>query len=426
MIPVAIVGAGPYGLSIASHLRAQGIPFRIFGRLMDSWSAHMPKGMMLKSDGFASNISNPDGNFTLKQFCAERGIEYSDLGLPVRLDTFVQYGFAFKDRQVPELEERLVVSVERLRRGFALQLDNGETVKAERVILAVGITHFAYIPSELAHLPQEFLSHSFRHHDLEPFKGRQVVVLGGGASATDVASLLHEKNVDVTLVTREQLKFHARGGTNNRRSWWQRIRNPQSGLGPGLRSRFFADAPLVFHYLPQGFRLKTVRTFLGPAGGWFVKEKVIGRVPLMVGFTPTGAEVEDGKVRLLLRAKDGTERKMFADHVIAATGYKVDVKRLTFLNPEIRSQIKAVDGAPVLASTFESSVPGLYFVGIAAANSFGPVMRFAYGASFAARRIAQTLTRSIATDAQTAVPELDQLKRDATTAENPHEVSTVT
>jgi len=102
MVDVAIVGAGPYGLSIAAHLRHTGVPFRIFGRPMDSWLAHMPKGMMLKSDGFASTIDDPDQKFTLKHFCAERGIEYADVGIPLRLDTFVAFGLAFKEHLVPE------------------------------------------------------------------------------------------------------------------------------------------------------------------------------------------------------------------------------------------------------------------------------------------------------------------------------------
>src|SRR5580704_7611661 len=103
MLETAIVGAGPYGLSIAAHFRRKGIPFRIFGRPMDSWLDHMPKGMMLKSDGFASNIYDPDEEFTLGKFCADRAIEYSDAGVPVRLETFVAYGRAFREQMLPEL-----------------------------------------------------------------------------------------------------------------------------------------------------------------------------------------------------------------------------------------------------------------------------------------------------------------------------------
>ncbi len=396
MVEIAIVGAGPYGLSIAAHLRHSGIPFRIFGRAMDSWLAHMPKGMLLKSDGFASTIDDPVGEFTLERFCAERGIEYSDLGLPVRLETFSAYGLAFRDLKVPELEEKLVVSLDRLPDGFILRLNDGQTLAARRVVLAVGITHFEHTPASLLHLSPEFVSHSFHHHDLERFRGRSVVVIGAGSSAIDLAGLLYDSGVDVQLVARRtSLKFHDMLPFGKRRSWWERIRRPQSGLGPGLRSRFFSNAPMCFHYLPERFRLECVRTHLGPAGGWFSKEKVIRRVPISLGYSIQHSEIHDGRVQLHLRAADGTGRKICADHVIAATGYKVDLERLKFLSTELRSKIKAVNSTPVLSSTFESSVPGLYFVGIAAANSFGPVMRFAYGAPFTARRITQTIMKSI-------------------------------
>src|ERR1035438_10793829 len=148
MISTAIIGAGPYGLSIAAHFRRRGIPVRIFGRPMDSWLNHMPKGMKLKSDGFASNIYDPENAFTLGQFCAERGIEYADSGVPVTLETFVAYGLAFKERMLPEFEDKQVVSLDRAPEGFVLGLDNGETVTARQVILAVGITHFEYVRSE--------------------------------------------------------------------------------------------------------------------------------------------------------------------------------------------------------------------------------------------------------------------------------------
>jgi thioredoxin reductase len=397
MIETAIIGAGPYGLSIAAHFRRRGIPFRIFGRPMDSWMAHMPKGMMLKSDGFASNIYDPDSKFTLKQFCAERGVEYADMGTPVRLETFGDYGLAFRDRMVPELEDKLVVDIKRVADGFLLRLDDGEEVKSKRVVLAVGITHFEYVAESLAHLPAELLSHSYRHRDLSKFKGRNVVVVGAGSSAIDLAGLLRDAGADVQLVARATaLRFHTGPKQGKPRSWWQKIRHPDSGLGPGLRSRFFADAPALFHYLPESLRINLVRRTLGPSAGWFVKDKVMGRVPLVLGHSVERAEVENGKVRLHLRGLDGATREIVTEHVIAATGYKVNVERLAFLDSGIRSKLKCVNSTPILSSNFESSVPGLYFVGIAAANSFGPVMRFAFGAGFAAKRLTQTVVKSLA------------------------------
>jgi cation diffusion facilitator CzcD-associated flavoprotein CzcO len=400
MIETAIIGAGPYGLSIAAHFRTQNIPFRIFGRPMDSWLAHMPKGMMLKSDGFASNIYDPQSKFTLKQFCAERRIEYADMGIPVGLATFGDYGLAFRDRMVPELEDKMVVGLERTAGGFLLRLDDGEGVNVRRVVLAVGITHFEHTPENLKHLPEEFLSHSYRHHDLASFKGRKVVVLGAGSSAIDLAGLLRDADADVQLVARAAaLRFHSGPKAGKRRSFWQRLRHPDSGLGPGLRSRFFSDGPALFHHFPENLRVELVRKTLGPSAGWFVKEKVMGRVPLVLGHSVERAEIHDGRVNLQLRGVDGSERRLVADHVIAGTGYKVDVERLGFLAPGIRSKIRCVNRTPILSSTFESSVPGLYFVGVAAANSFGPVMRFAFGAGFTAQRVTTTMTKALSRSA---------------------------
>ena len=152
---------------------------------------------------------------------------------------------------------------------------------------------------------------------------------------------------------------------------------------------------MAFHYLPERIRVETVRTTLGPSGGWFIRDKVIGKVPLHLGCTPQGADVRDRRVHLSIQLADGSEREIVTEHIIAATGYKVDLERLKFLNPEMRSKLKALNRAPVLSSSFESSIPGLYFVGVAAANSFGPVMRFAFGAGFAARTLTRTLTKSL-------------------------------
>ena len=248
------------------------------------------------------------------------------------------------------------------------------------------------MPANLQHLPSEFLSHSFQHSELESFRGRSVVVIGAGSSAIDLAGLLYEAGADVQLVARvKRLVFHEKMPMDKPRSLWQQARSPLSPIGPGLRSRFFSTAPGLFHHLPERYRLQIVRTFLGPAGGWFAKDKIVGKVPLVLGFSPVHAEILDNRISLQLRADDGAERQICAEHIIAATGYRVDLRRLTFLSPVLRDNIRTVEGAPILSSTFESSLRGLYFVGLAAANSFGPVMRFACGAGYTARRLTHTV-----------------------------------
>jgi thioredoxin reductase len=396
MIEVAIVGAGPYGLSTAAHLRNHGIPFRVFGRPMDSWKEHMPAGMMLKSDGFASNIYDPEKRFTLKQFCADRNIPYADMGLPVTLDTFSKYGVAFRDRMVPELEEKMVTSVERRGDHFALRLDDGEEFEASKVVLAVGITHFAHIPETLRHLPAELLSHSYSQADPSKFKNRSVVVVGTGSSAIDMAGLLRDNDADVQLVARgTALRFHTKPHATKPRSLWKRLRHPDSGLGPGLRTRFYSDLPGLFHHVPESLRLKVVYKTLGPSAGWFMRDKVMGRVPLVLGHRIEGAEVQNGKVLLKLRSLDGAAREVTTGFVIAATGYKPRIERLNFLAADIQSKIKNINNTPVLNSHFESSVPGLYFIGLSAANSFGPVMRFAFGAGYAAETVTDAMLKSL-------------------------------
>jgi len=380
---VAVVGAGPYGLSIAAHLRARGIEFRIFGSPMHSWRRRMPAGMFLKSDGFASNLHDPDGRFTLKRFCAENGLPYEALDFPVPLDTFTNYGLAFQQRFVPEVEDKAVIALDRSPdHGFLLQLDDGETVAARRVVVAVGIAYFSHITAGLAHLPPDTFSHSSDHHDLSRFKGHDVSVIGGGASALDLVAALHDAGAEVRLIARRSaLRFNIPGY----RAWWKQW-YPRSGLGGGWRNQFYEHAPNLFRHLPQEFRAFIVRAALGPAGGFSVKDRM-ERVPVLLGHTLRYAEFRDGRVQLQLLCGDGEESSLPTDHVIAATGYRADLRRLSFVSKELRLKLRLVDFTPLLSAEFQSSVPGLYFVGLAAANTFGPAMRFVLGARYTARRL---------------------------------------
>jgi thioredoxin reductase len=387
---VVVIGAGPYGLSIATHLRAQQLSFRIFGDPMASWRDHMPKGMSLKSEGFASDLYDPESRFTLRHYCTEKGLPYNDVGAPIPLETFSSYGQEFQLRMVPELETTLVTHVSRVPDGFSIMTAKGDRVFTPAVVVATGITHFDYIPPEFGRLGPDLITHSYAHSDLAKFNGKTVAVLGAGSSAVDIAALLHESGAKVVLIARrDAINFHE--PTVEPRPLLQRLLAPRSGLGLGWRSRLCTDAPLLFHGMPESFRLRVVKNHLGPAPGWFMTQRVVGRFPLYLGTTIEGVTEDAGRVRLALRARDGAQSVVTADHVIAATGYRPAMERLPFLEPQLRTQIGTAGGAPVLNPAFESSVPGLYMVGLASANSFGPLARFAYGAGFTARRIARKL-----------------------------------
>jgi hypothetical protein len=352
----------------------------------------MPDGMLLKSDGFASNLSDPEAAFTLEQFCDTAGVPYDHTRTPVALETFRAYGLAFQQRMVPELEDTQVTRIEHDGARFHIRLATGATLTAGKVVLAVGISHFANMPAVLQPLPAEFVSHSSAHRDPGAFRGRRVTVVGAGASAIDLAVLLHERGADVSLVARRsRLRFNDPPAAH--RTWWDRLRLPSSPIGPGWLARFYSDVPWLFRYLPERMRLRMVPAHTSPAAGWPMKDRFVGKVSTLLGRDIESAAVSGGRVRLILRNDAGTTEHV-ADHVIAATGYQVDLRRLTFLTAPLLERIRSVQHTPVLSSNFESTVPGLYFVGTASANTFGPVMRFACGADWTVRRIFGALVPS--------------------------------
>jgi thioredoxin reductase len=392
MVETAIIGAGPYGLSLAAHLAAAGREFRIFGAPLASWRAHMPKGMKLKSDGFASNISSPDPESTLKSWCAERGVTYDDNNHPVALSTFLDYSAWFQERYVPMLEDSQVVSVARGERGFTLWLDDGEMIRADRVVLAVGITSFKYSPKVLAHLPPELASHTYDHHDLSVFGGRKLLVLGAGSSAVDTAVLASEAGADVTLLARAPtIEYHSMPDPDDM-SWLKAITHPSSGIGPGWRSFMCSSAPRLFRRMPAPLRLRATRRHLGPAPGWFMRGKLTATTHLSQ--TIQNVQSYGDGVLLTARGEDGRVVQIVADHVIAGTGYRPDLRRLPFLASGLREQIAGIEHTPHLTDHFETSVPGLYVVGPLAAYAFGPLMRFMVGAEYAAPRLASHLARA--------------------------------
>ena len=403
---VAIIGAGPYGLSLAAHLSARGVEHAVIGDPMAGWSQAMPAGMSLKSEGFASNLFDPDGATTLERYCAEHGIPYAPIGLPVALDTFIAYGLDFQRRHVPQVVRDVVTSLERAGRGFVLRLAGGGMLRCRRVVVAVGVIPFRHVPEALARLPDALLSHSSAHHALDRFRGRDVTVIGGGASAIDLAALLHEGGAGVRMIARNpELQVHYKGPLP--RTLQDRLRNPMSGIGPSWRSFLYTNAPFAFYHLPEARRLRIVRTHLGPAAGWFMADR-IARVPTLLGSSVRAAAPSGSRARLVLAGRDGATRTIETDHVIAATGYRPDLSRLDFLGDALRAQIATIDRAPLLSSRFETMVPGLFMIGPVSANCFGPVTRFAVGAGITARWLARHLARRRPGVAETS-PGLDKL-----------------
>lgn len=378
---VAIVGAGPYGLSAAAHLEAaDGLDVRIFGPPMSFWERNMPVGMLLRSPWAASNLSHPNGSFSLDAYRADTGQSF---GAPVPLDRFVDYGRWFQRRTVTSLDRRTVRRVDTHGDGFVLELEDGEPVRARRVVVAAGIEPFAHRPALFDALGPELVSHAVEHRDLRGFAGRRVVVAGGGQSALESGALLHEAGADVEVLVRERDIYWLT------RRWQHKMPVVSSMLyawpdvGPAGVSHLVAR-PALWRRMPRERQDRLARRAIRPAGAaWLVPR--LSAVPLRTGVSITGAETVSGRVRL--RLSDGAD--VTADHLLLGTGYRVDVAQYAFLSRDLVTRIARVDGHPRLTNGYESTVPGLHFVGAPAAWSHGPLMRFVAGADFAARSVAR-------------------------------------
>jgi cation diffusion facilitator CzcD-associated flavoprotein CzcO len=388
-----VVGAGPFGVSVAAHLRHHGIDFRIFGKPMHRWRAQMPKGMLLKSESFASDLAEPTGRYTLEAFCEQQGIPCGNDPVPV--ETFNRYALSFQQYLVPMVEDVSVIRIDCPGALFELRLATGEIVRTPNVVIATGLSHVEHIPQELAGLPSDLLSHTSNHHDLSSLKGRDVVVIGAGQSALETAALLHEQQANPILIVRGPSVEWNAPPTFAARSFWDRVRRPASPLGNGIQTWFCAKTPMLFYRLPQQKRIELVRRVLGPAGAYWLRDRVLGRMPILHGRSVRSVDRRDGRAVVQVVDRGGKSEEVSADHIIAGTGYRFVARRLPFLGPPLLDRLRCVNEAPWVSPTFESSVPGLYFTGLACAYNFGPVMRFLCGTRYTARQVCGAIVRNL-------------------------------
>jgi thioredoxin reductase len=386
-IPVAIIGTGPYGLSLAAHLEARGIGYRVFGKPVDLWRNHVPRAMMLKSDGFASNLSAPVPGATLKDYCSERHIPYADQSFPIPVGDFVDYADWFRARFVSHHDARMVAHVAQSEEGYTLALEDGAVVRAEQVVLAVGITSCPVLPGEFAGLSPDLVSHSYDHRTVDQFAGRKVVVMGAGASAVNLAYELDMAGAEATLLVRKTyIEYHDRRH-GKRGSLLHRLKMLSSPIGPGWKTWACATFPQIFYSLPQKFRRRAVDNHLKPAASWFMRGRVEKKVPALLGRRIEKVETRDAGLSLHL--SDGS--RLDCDHVICATGYDLSVRRLKFLEPGLMLALRGQGGSCFVGRDFQTRAPDLYAIGPMVTDKFGPLLRFMAGAEYACPRLARHL-----------------------------------
>ena len=323
-----------------------------------------------------------------------RSLPYSEYGAPVSREIFAKYALSFQQKLLPNVEDVLVSAVSEQRGGFELRLSNEETVQASHVVVATGLDYMAHSPEQLRQLPAELWSHSADHFDLSRFKGKEVAVIGSGQSGLETAAILREEGASVTLLARAPTIAWNRIPSTARRPLYRRLRRPRTRLGEGLKLWVYENAPMLFHYMPRQTRLSHVKASLGPAGAWWLKERVIGQMPVFLGHEILAANTHGARAELQITDRHNQPKALVVDHVIAATGYRFDLQNLPFFGQSLKSQIRHEEQMPRLSSNFESSIPRLYFTGLASANSFGPAMRFLVGTGYTASRISSHIAES--------------------------------
>lgn len=395
---VVIVGAGPYGLSIAAHLKERGLKIAIFGKPMDLWREHMPKGMYLRSRWWGSRLSDPHNKYSFERFFQEfpehKGV------YPLPIETFVEYGLWFQKNVVPNVDETYISSIQREGEQFLLELVDGRMLRSLTVVMAVGLQYYGNRPNEYDNMTAELVSHSFDHADFSCFTGKEVAVIGAGQSAIEYAALLHEVGARTHLVTRhpiqwlgrDTLELLSKGDPLDNRSIIKKLLAPAAAIAPGWKNLALEIFPYIYYRFTQEKKDNFMSVRYPPAASGWLRDRVIDKVTLHEGCKVQNVQAVDDHVELTLSSNE----TLSLDHVLLGTGYHVDVNRLTMIAPSLLSKLQTEQDVPLLSSSFECTVPGLFFVGNTTVRSFGPLYRHVVGTKAASRRISSVLARRVA------------------------------
>jgi thioredoxin reductase len=383
-LDVAVVGAGPYGLSVAAA--AADRRTRLFGEPLRTWRRLMPPEMLLRSAWHETSLAARDGRGTIDEYAADAGVARIE---PLPLQRFLDYADWFRERYVADHDPAAVVHVERDGAALRVVTAAGAEHVARTVVAAVGATPFPYAPPPLAAALGEGVAFAIDQVDLTPFAGRRVVVVGAGQSGLETAARALDAGAEVEVITRSGIRWFADHEPRERgplAACAHRLAYPVLGYGPPPLNRL-ARHPDAFAALSPSLRRRAAARMLRAGGSPWLRGRVEGRVAETTGTTVRAVERGASGLRLVLA--DETVRE--ADHVLVATGYRFRLDRLDWLGERLRGEVATAGGWPVLDRAFRSTARGLRFVGYPAEGRFGPVARFVLGAPFAARRVGGSL-----------------------------------
>ena len=386
---IVVIGAGPYGLSTAAYLHAAGIEPYVIGKSMAFWKNNMPGGMLLRSKNEASNIAAPQKHLSIAAYEKAIGRRIAD---PLPIEDFIAYGEWFQKQVAPKLDTRQVQNVSHNGSAFELTLEDGESMQAKAVVLALGIGLFLHRPEQFCAIPRELAPHSSDLSDFSRFRGKRVAVLGKGQSALEYAALLHENHAEVEILTRASALIFRPFAW--RKHIFRKLTSgpllglsyriiPPTDLGDVRTARKMANPDLFRRQSPE-VQQALLNACARPIGAYWLQPR-LKEVPVRTSVGVTGVVRTGAGLKLAL--SDGTTDQV--DSVVLATGYRIDISKYDILDSSLTQQIQRTpDGYPVLDTSLQTSVDGLYMVGVIAEKTLGPTLRFVTGTSNAGPRLA--------------------------------------
>jgi FAD-dependent urate hydroxylase len=377
--PLLIIGAGPFGLAMSAHARDRGIDHVMLGRPMDFWTSNMPEGMYLRSA--CDWHLDPGDTHTIERYLGEQELTPADVE-PLSLAFYLGYCAWFQRQKGLEAVPRMVRRLDRRTdadAGFDALLDDGDTLRADQVVVAPGFRHFQHVPGEIADLlPAGRYSHTCELVDFTALRGKRCLIVGGRQSAFEWAALLHEAGVAAVDLS------HRHPSPAFQEADWSWVSPLVDAMvdDPGwFRNLSREEKEAINHRLWAEGRLK-VEPWLGPR----LRHPSVTVRP---GTRVTACEeLPSGELRVLLDDNTAID----VDHVIFATGYKADLARVPYLaEGNLAQELETRDGFPVLDEHLQTSVPGLFITSMPAAQDFGPFFAFTISVRTSARLIGRAL-----------------------------------
>lgn len=380
-----IIGAGPFGLAVAAQAAHDRIEHLIAGTAMEFWRRNMPQGMFLRSA--CDWHLDPLDVHTIEAYLQSQGKTAKDVE-PLSLEFYLSYvDWYQKQKNIQPLS----VYIQKLEREpahdqFVATTGDGSIIKARSVVLAPGFKHFAHIPPALkAKLPEHRYQHTCDFTDLNDVANKRYLIIGGRQSAFEWAALLVEAGASAVHISHR----HASPAFAVADWSWVNPLVDKTVKDPNWFRRLSqADKDAISHRLWAEGRLKVEP--------WLERRLNNDRVRVWPQTELVSCiEQQDGTLAATLTNGE----TLNVDHVVLATGYKVNIAQLPLLAAgNLLERLEVRNGFPVLDDHFETSVPGLFITSMPAAQDFGPFFGFTISVRASAKLICERLVERLRPD----------------------------